>query len=73
MKLLDRVGAALLTKLVPGIDAQASCGMCRAYYLPCRCCGGYNLKPVVYQDACGNRCAPTRCVGALECLDRPGC
>jgi hypothetical protein len=73
MKLLDRAGNALLTKLVPGIDAKASCGRCRAHYLSCRCCGGTYSKPVVYVDACDNYCY-TRCWNALECLDRPrGC
>jgi hypothetical protein len=63
MKLLDKVGDALLTRLVPGIEARANCGTCRYSHLDTsRCpscrdenCNKYFMR--VFMDNCGRVCA----------------
>jgi hypothetical protein len=75
MKLLIKVGDALLAKVVPGIDVKAGCGRCqRAGYSCGICCGGSayrNMKWVYFYDSCGNYCYRRCQQGGLECLDRP--
>jgi hypothetical protein len=74
MRLIDRIGDALLTRLVPGIDAKAACGRCKESGHRCTCCAPGHKKLAYFYDACGNFCY-TQCQrGGLECLDRPsGC
>lgn len=63
MKLLDNVGDAILTKLVPGIDVKANCGRCNEigrefFCVASRCCqGGYRRYAQAVYDLCGRRCA----------------
>jgi hypothetical protein len=70
MRFLTHLGDALLTKLVPGIDAKAGCGRCKQAYYRCACCGGHYQARVYYYDDCGNPCG-TYCRALLACLDRP--
>jgi hypothetical protein len=70
MKLLNRVGDALLARLVPGIDAEAGCGTCRRAGSRCdgtHCCSrGVRYRYLTYLDACGNVCG-TACDPATPC------
>lgn len=72
--MLNKVGDALLTRLVPGIEAKAGCGRCQERGYRCTCCAPGHKKLAYFYDACGNYCY-SRCQrGGLECLDRPtGC
>jgi hypothetical protein len=62
MKLLNKVGDAMLAKLVPGIDAKAGCGRCTPtggrFICHPRCCrnGRIDYAAPSY-DQCGNLCA----------------
>jgi hypothetical protein len=74
MKLLHKVGDALLAKLVPGIEAKANCGVCRRSGYRCKACclsGTLNTRWYFYDD-CSNYCY-SRCYSqGLECSpDRP--
>jgi hypothetical protein len=71
MKLLDKVGDALLAKLVPGIGANANCGQCRMVDAPWRCrrqcCrNGRQFYGEPLLDQCGHVCG-WRCYWGLEC------
>jgi hypothetical protein len=56
MKLLGKLGDALLTKLVPGIDARAGCGRCRRGNIVCNRCPQPNVGLEYWYDDCGNVC-----------------
>jgi hypothetical protein len=72
MKALNRIGDALLVKLVPGITASAGCGYCRSVATRCAC-KSINFPScrlaIYYADACGNQCRATRCstTGCSSC------
>jgi hypothetical protein len=60
MKVLNRVGDGLLSRLVPGIDAEANCGSCRYSHRRCGCCycpEGLKYYERYYIDDCGRQCA----------------
>jgi hypothetical protein len=68
MKLLDKVGDALLARLVPGLDAKASCGRCKVQSYKCVGCSvndSYlHVQRWAYDDCgdlCWVMCTPTRC------------
>jgi hypothetical protein len=74
MKLLNQLGDALLTKLVPGIDARANCGRCnqRSGVGTCtpRCCrNGRQYHAQAVLDQCGRTCGWI-CWWGLECSSR---
>lgn len=61
MKLLNRVGDALLARLAPGLDAKANCGQCqyRGETGSCtpRCCrNGRQYHAQTVTDLCGRAC-----------------
>jgi hypothetical protein len=70
MKLLDRAGDALLTRLVPGIAAKAGCGTCRPASSTCdatHCCSrGVRYRYRIYLDQCGQVCA-RQCDPSARC------
>jgi hypothetical protein len=74
VRLVDKVGDALLTRLVPGVDARASCGRCQPSGYRCQSCclGGVLQKRVYFHDACGNYCYQRCHTQGTECPpDRP--
>jgi ribosomal protein L32 len=70
MKLLDKIGDAVLERLVPGMIAKANCGQCRYSHLSCRycglCAGTWRLGTKVYLDDCGHVCY-SRCADDYPC------
>jgi hypothetical protein len=74
VKLLENVGDALLARLVPAMDAKASCGRCQRHGHRCQACcknGVLNTRWYFY-DNCGNLCYTTCQQQGLECPpDRP--
>jgi hypothetical protein len=73
MKLLNKVGDAMLARLVPGIVARANCGTCRYSHFQCGsgCCrnGSYTDYQNIYMDLCGRVCARvcTTVTCSLDC------
>jgi hypothetical protein len=74
MKTLNRLGDALLARVVPGIDARAACTSCRRTHFRCQSCcknGTLNTRWYFY-DGCGNYCYHRCYTQGLECPpDRP--
>jgi hypothetical protein len=73
MKLLNKVGDAVLAKLVPGIEAKAVCGRCNVIGRPFHCvsshccvAGERRYAQRIY-DQCGNPCS-WHCT-VLRCAD----
>jgi hypothetical protein len=62
MKLLTKVGDAMLAKLIPGIDAAANCGQCRFSHRVCDClmADGFLHLRTISIDLCGRVCS--RCL-----------
>jgi hypothetical protein len=55
IRLVNRIGDALLARLVPGANAKANCGQCRFVALRCGSCPQYVPYRVIVDD-CGHDC-----------------
>lgn len=53
MNLFNRIGDALLGKLVPGIEAKAGCGRCGMQRVKSPDCCDWGLRRWHLYDACG--------------------
>jgi hypothetical protein len=57
----------LVTAFVPSIDAHAACGRCVGTWTS-TCCADPRLVKKVFNDFCGNKCAPTTCLKNPLCI-----
>ncbi|HEY1489035.1 MAG TPA: hypothetical protein VGF84_23205 [Micromonosporaceae bacterium] len=56
----------IVTSIVPTIDAHANCGRCTGSWTS-TCCADPRLVKRVFNDVCGNKCAPTTCQKLALC------